>query len=215
VTDLFLSLKGLNSSRCLSSTASSSRPTWPFLESSSREQRVPQPRFRNPHPSRYASSKEANLRLDQLPQDDSAKYPRYHTTESTSQSHATDIALGPVRSKRSGHDPKESDTARPLVRVIGRVVGIRRSGRKLVFLDVQKDGSTIQLTVNLAAVNNGSSSPLSEDDFHARIKLIRRGDHISKFSCPERLLVLTCRFSCGRSQRSFEQFCQRCQNHRV
>jgi lysyl-tRNA synthetase class II len=169
----------------LSSAASSSRPPWPFSEPSPHRIHCLQPRFRNTHASRYASSKEANLRLDQLPQDDSAKYPRYHTNESANQSHATDTTLGPVRPRHKGDRIREFDPERPSpVEVTGRVVGIRRSGRKLVFLDVQKDGSTIQVTVNLAAVNNGSSSPLSEDDFHARINLIRRGDHIGKSTSP-------------------------------
>lgn len=124
--------------------------------------------------SSSTSSKEADERVKELFEHDQTtdRYPRYQPTKFQ--------ALARSDREASG---LWVTTGKPLGRaeVTGRVVNIRRSGSKLVFLDVQKDGHIGQVMLNYAHISDSPGSQLTPEQFVAHCKLIRRGDHISVF----------------------------------
>ncbi|KIW11366.1 lysine-tRNA ligase [Exophiala spinifera] len=68
----------------------------------------------------------------------------------------------------------ENDSAAD-IKVAGRISSIRSSGSKLVFLDLVKDQSKIQVTISHASL----ASDIALDAFKRQTRLIRRGDYVS------------------------------------
>lgn len=64
--------------------------------------------------------------------------------------------------------------------VSGRIASIRSSGSKLVFLDLVKDQSKIQVTISHGSLASG----IALDTFKGQTRLIRRGDYISVQGSP-------------------------------
>ncbi|KAL6245872.1 mitochondrial lysine-tRNA synthetase [Rhinocladiella similis] len=66
------------------------------------------------------------------------------------------------------------------IQVSGRIASIRSSGSKLVFLDLVKDQSKIQVTISHGSLASG----IALDTFKGQTRLIRRGDYISVQGSP-------------------------------
>ncbi len=62
--------------------------------------------------------------------------------------------------------------------VPGRVVSIRKSSRKLLFLDLGSEGKTLQVMLSYQAVAAHSVDKVPEEAFYERCRILRRGDHV-------------------------------------
>jgi lysyl-tRNA synthetase, class II len=106
-------------------------------------------------------TKEVKERVAELRRADLQPYPRLPTPNT----------LHPLKSIAS--PPPESHITEA-VQVAGRIVAIRHAGKKLSFLDVQHDGHITQVKLSLSGMTD-----LGEENFAERVRLLRRGDHVT------------------------------------
>lgn len=87
--------------------------------------------------------------------------------------------LGTIRAREDPFQPgisRKTHDIRPVdLYVAGRITSIRRSGRKLVFIDVCREQQTVQVVLNIANL----PSDVTEEQFQRCAAILRRGDHIS------------------------------------
>ncbi|KIW37328.1 lysine-tRNA ligase [Exophiala oligosperma] len=116
------------------------------------------------------SSKEVEERMRELGPSGTNLYPRC-----TIKQKERDIKtlVSEFEDDEGASTPESSPAAD--VQVSGRIASIRLSGSKLVFLDLVKDQSKIQVTISQASL----ASRVDLDAFKRQTRLIRRGDYIS------------------------------------
>ena len=82
--------------------------------------------------------------------------------------------------KQYSHLEKGERNEAIVVQMAGRIIGIRNASSKLQFYDVQNDGKTLQLIVDLKHYSEG------EEKYKAMVALLNRGDHIGVHGNPAR-----------------------------
>ena len=70
----------------------------------------------------------------------------------------------------------EADNA-PFYNIPGRIASIRKSSRKLLFLDLEDDGAKVQVILSYSSLDS-QPHQLSEAAFDQRSKILRRGDYV-------------------------------------
>lgn len=133
-----------------------------------------------------SSSPQVQERLKELRQHKEERYPRWPAdgiaNEYNDIKHGAQprIAIASLAMLKAGHSiaslrDESYESGKRQLGTAGRIIHIRKSGRKLAFVDIANGSEKLQVIIW-----HGRLLPeISEDQFVEKLRLLRRGDHIS------------------------------------
>ena len=131
------------------------------------------------------SSKESDERLKELTSSSLELYPRH-----TSRRKAGTGDFWWVTDKEDVNKKiaeRVSKTDRPLPVTVGaRIVSIRKSSRKLLFLDLASGVQKLQVMLSYSAIAIATDGKVSQEEFEGRCRIMRRGDHVMVDGVPHK-----------------------------
>lgn len=98
--------------------------------------------------------------------------------------HPRTYSIAEFRQKWNTLTAGESANELESICVRGKLVSSRIMGARLVFLDIQQDGRSLQVVINLGSLKDLST--VSEESFQLLYHLAQRGDYISVTGCPHK-----------------------------